>query len=318
MIRTLRRALACATLAAASLTASAAAPQVGGASPGFARTQIGDAEITALSDGSAVLPVDQLLLNISPERISQALAYHHLAVPTPTSFNGFLVNTGGKLILIDAGAGQFFGPTLGKLADNLKAAGYQPEQVDEIYLTHLHPDHVGGLLRHGERVFPNAVVRADQQEVDYWLSEANLSRATGDDKGFFESATAALAPYRAAGKLQTFSGDTNLAPTLRAVVTHGHTPGHTIYVLESKGKKMVFWGDLIHVAAVQFSHPAVAIKFDVDPRNAVRQRKLAFDAAAKDGYAAAAAHLAFPGIGYVQKQKNGTGYEWIPLPPEVR
>ncbi|MBR7784855.1 MBL fold metallo-hydrolase, partial [Undibacterium luofuense] len=92
----------------------------------------------------------------------------------------YLINTGSKLILIDTGAGSLFGPTLGKLQANLKAAGYSPEQVDEIYITHMHPDHVGGLMQGDSVVFPNAVVRADQHDVDFWLSQANLDKAPQD------------------------------------------------------------------------------------------------------------------------------------------
>jgi glyoxylase-like metal-dependent hydrolase (beta-lactamase superfamily II) len=312
----LRHAVLCAALAATSWSAAAAAPAVGTPTPGYFRTQLGDFELTAVSDGTVELPVDKLLLNATPEQIGKALHDHHLPLPTPTAVNAYVVNTGSKLILIDAGAGQLFGPTLGKLTENLKAAGYRPDQVDEIYLTHLHPDHVGGLAQNGERVFPNAVVRAEQTEVDYWLSEDNLRKAGPDDKAFFEGAAASLNPYRAAGKLQPFSGNANLAPGIRAVVTHGHTKGHSIYFVESRSKTLVIWGDLIHVAAVQFAHPRVAIRFDSDPRGAVRQRKIAFDAAAAEGYLAAGSHLAFPGLGYVRKAR--ARYEWLPLEFGVR
>ena len=301
--------IAAATITAPMTAAIAAAPQVKTQAPAYYRTMLGDFEVTALSDGTVALPVDKLLKGISKKDLDKALAHHHLGLPLETSVNGFLVNTGAKLVLIDTGAGSLFGPTLGKLVQNLKAAGYQPEQVDEIIITHMHPDHVGGLSVNGQRVFTNAVVRAEQEDADYWLSADNLAKAPEDSKGFFQGAQAMLKPYADAGKLQTFKGDTELLPGIRAVVTHAHTPGHSVVAVESKGKRMVILGDLIHVGSVQFDRPKVAIGFDSDSKNAIKQRIKVFDALTKDGSLAAAAHLSFPGLGYIQKK--GSGYEWI-------
>jgi glyoxylase-like metal-dependent hydrolase (beta-lactamase superfamily II) len=255
--------------------------------------------------------VDKLLTNTTAASVQKALAYYYLRSPLPSSFNGYLINTGSKLVLVDAGAGSLFGPTLGKLVASLKAAGYSPEQVDEIYITHMHPDHVGGLVANGQRVFPNAVVRAAQPEADYWLSQANLDKAPEGSKDFFKGAMASIKPYQDAGKFQPFAGNVELVPGVHSLVTHGHTPGHSTYVIESKGQKLVLWGDLIHVAPVQMAHPKIAIQFDTDPKEAVAQRKLAFDAAAKDGFWGAGAHLSFPGIGHLRSK--GEGYDWIPV-----
>jgi glyoxylase-like metal-dependent hydrolase (beta-lactamase superfamily II) len=289
--------------------ALAAAPMVKTQAPGYYRMMLGEFEITALSDGTVVLPVDKLLKQ--PEAQSQkALAQSYLKAPLETSVNGYLINTGSKLVLIDTGAGSLFGPTLGKLADNLKAAGYQPEQVDEIYITHMHPDHVGGLVASGKVVFPNATVRADQHDADFWLSAKNLEAAPADGKGFFQGAQASLNPYVQAGKFKAFDGNTELVPGIKAVAAHGHTAGHTVYVIESKGEKLVLWGDLMHVAAVQFPNPNVTIAFDSDTKNAAAQRKKAYADAAKGGYWVAGAHLSFPGIGHLRS--SGSGYTWLP------
>jgi glyoxylase-like metal-dependent hydrolase (beta-lactamase superfamily II) len=259
--------------------------------------------------------VDKLLKDISSLDLGKALKYHHLNLPLETSFNGFLINTGSKLVLIDTGAGTLFAPTLGKLVQNLKAAGYQPEQVDEIIITHMHPDHVGGLSANGQRVFVNATVRAEQEEADYWLSADNLAKAPEDSKGFFLGAQTMFKPYVDAGKLQTFKGDTDLLPGIRAVVTHAHTPGHSIIAVENKGKRLLLLGDLIHVGSVQFDRPKVSIGFDSDSKNAVKQRLKVFDQVAKDGDLTGAAHLSFPGLGYIQKLGSGKDkrYEWIPI-----
>ena len=303
--------IAATTLGAYVATAHAAAPLVKTQAPGYYRAMLGDFEVTALSDGTVKLPVDKLLKNISAFDLKKALTYHHLSVPLETSVNGFLINTGDKLVLIDTGAGTLFGPTLGKLLSNLKAAGYQPEQVDEIIITHMHPDHVGGLSADGQRVFPNAVVRAEQEDADYWLSADNLAKAPEDSKGFFQGAQAMLKPYADAGKLNTFKGDTELLPGIRAQVTHAHTPGHSVIAVESKGQRLLLLGDLIHVGSVQFDRPKVAIGFDSDSKNAVKQRIKVFDKVAKDGDLAGAAHLSFPGLGHIRR--TTTGYEWIPL-----
>jgi glyoxylase-like metal-dependent hydrolase (beta-lactamase superfamily II) len=295
----------------AASQAQAAAPMVKTQAPGYYRMMLGDFEITALSDGTVALPVNQLLTNTTKSRVDRALARAGLSSPLDTSVNGYLINTGEKLVLVDAGAAGLFGPTLGKLAENLKAAGYQPEQVDEIYLTHLHPDHVGGLAANGAMAFPNAIVRADRADADFWLSEANLAQAKKDDKPFFEGARASLQPYVAAHRFQPFEGRSPLAAGITALPRHGHTAGHSTYMVESRGQKLALWGDLMHVAAVQFDQPAVTIAFDTNNRAAAAQRKRAYADAASNGYLVGAAHLSFPGIGRVRP--NGRGYIWLPV-----
>lgn len=304
------RAIALAALLVAAPLAQAGAPQQPTQAPGWYRTMIGDIEVTALSDGTVGLHVDQLLQRTTPKKVQSALARWRLASPLETSVNGYLINTGAKLVLVDAGAGSLFGPTLGKLVANLKAAGYAPEQVDEIYITHMHPDHVGGLVADGKVTFPNAVVRADQAEADFWLSAANLEAAPKEGKGFFQGAQASLKPYVDAGRFQPITADGELAPGIRSVATHGHTKGHRNYVVESQGRKLVLWGDLMHVAAVQFANPAVTIQFDTDQSAAYAQRRKAYAEAARQGYAIGAAHLSFPGIGTLRAE--GRGYSFQP------
>jgi glyoxylase-like metal-dependent hydrolase (beta-lactamase superfamily II) len=309
-----RAALFTASFALAALTAapiSAAAPMAKTNAPGFYRFMLGDFEVTALNDGTTELPVNQLLKNTTQEKTDQTLAKNYLKSPLETSFNGYLVNTGSKLVLIDTGAGTLFSPTLGKLVANLKASGYQPEQVDEIYITHMHPDHVGGLLADGKAAFPNAVVRADKREGDYWLSDANAAKAPDDMKGFFKGAQTALAPYVAAGKYQPFTGNGELVPGIKAVNSIGHTPGHTSYLVESEGQKLVVVGDLIHVGAVQFPEPTIVMGFDTDSKAAEAERQKTFASVAKEGTLIAGAHLSFPGIGHLRA--DGKGYDWIPL-----
>jgi glyoxylase-like metal-dependent hydrolase (beta-lactamase superfamily II) len=290
--------------------ANAAAPQVKTQAPGYYRMMLGDFEVTALSDGTVKLPVGKLLGNTTPEKVASVLSQNFLQDPLETSVNGYLINTGTKLILIDTGAANLFGPTLGNLVNNLKASGYQPEQVDEVYITHMHADHVGGLMSGDKLTFPNAIVRADQHDADYWLSQANLDAAPKDAKGFFMGAMASLNPYVKAGMFKSFTGDTELTPGIKATAAYGHTVGHSTYVIESKGQKLVLWGDLMHVASVQFPEPSVVMGFDTDKKLAEIERKKAFVDAAKQGYWVAGAHLSFPGIGHLRTVDQG--YVWIP------
>jgi len=296
--------------AAVPLVSLADAPLARQQAPGFHRTMVGDFEVTVLSDGTLKLPVLGILRGDAAQN-REALRRSFLPDEVETSVNAFLVNTGTRLVMIDAGAGTFFGPSLGRLLANLRAAGYRPEQVDEIYVTHMHGDHVGGLAADGARAFPNAVLRIDKRDTDYWLSETNMNAAPENARGFFRTAMATVNPYLQAGKLRTFEGSTELVPGVRAQSAYGHTPGHTVYVVESKGEKLVLWGDLMHVAAVQFPNPGVTIAFDTDNAQAAAARAQAYADAARNGYLVGAAHLAFPGIGRLAA--DGSGYRFVPL-----
>jgi glyoxylase-like metal-dependent hydrolase (beta-lactamase superfamily II) len=170
---------------------------------------------------------------------------------------------------------------------------------------------LGGLTKGDQIVFANAVVRADKDDVAFWLSDENMAKAPDSAKSFFTNAKAALAPYMAANKLQTFEGSTELAAGVKSVATKGHTAGHSSYLVESKGQKLMVIGDLIHVGAVQFEQPSITIDFDSDNKAAEAQRKKVFADAAKAGYLVAGAHLQFPGLGHLRTE--GKGYHWVPV-----
>jgi glyoxylase-like metal-dependent hydrolase (beta-lactamase superfamily II) len=303
-----RAAAACA-LGFLAAGAFAGAPQLKTQAPGYYRMMLGDVEVTALSDGTFPMKTAELLTHITPAQLKDDLDRSFLTDPVEASVNGFLINTGTKLVLVDTGAGSFLGPSVGKLVENLKASGYRPEQVDEIYITHMHLDHIGGLTADGKAVFPNAVVRAAQAEGDYWLNKDNMKAAPKDRQDMFQDAMKQLEPYIAAHKYRPFKGDVELVPGVRAIAAPGHTPGHTLYMVESKGEKLILWGDLMHVAAAQFPDPAVTIGFDTDSAAAVEQRRKVFADAAANRYYVGGAHLAFPGIGHLRA--NGTGYTYV-------
>ena len=290
---------------------SANAPMEKRQAPAFYQLMLGEFEVLVLSDGTNMLPATKLLQG-DPARLDQALQRNYLGAVVETSHNSFLVNTGSKLVLIDAGAGSLLGPSTGHLLSNLRAAGYRPEQVDEVYLTHLHADHVGGLMANGQRNFPNAMVRVNKRDTDFWLSEANMRAAPADAKRFFQAAMVSITPYQQAGKLAVFDGDTDLTSGVRAQSAYGHTPGHTMYVVESRGEKLALWGDVVHVAAVQFGDPSVTIGYDVDATEARQVHELAFADAAENGHLIGGAHISFPGLGHVQRVGE-KAYAYVPL-----
>jgi glyoxylase-like metal-dependent hydrolase (beta-lactamase superfamily II) len=294
----------------AALHAFAAAPMAKTFAPGYYRFMLGNFEVTALSDGTVNLPVEKLLQEPAEKTVA-ALDKAFLKTPVQMSDNAYLVNTGKRLVLIDTGAGTLFGPTLGKLMNNLKASGYKPEEVDDIFLTHMHPDHVGGLSANGVLQFPNAVVHAERLESDYWLSQKNLDSAPDASKDFFKGAMASVNPYVQAGKFSPFEGNVELVPGVRSYTDFGHTPGHTSYVVESEGQKLLLIGDLIHVTAVQLDHPKVTIAFDTDPKAAAASRIKVFNQAARERTLVGAAHIQFPGIGHLRA--TGKTYQWVPV-----
>lgn len=315
MIRTPRwlapLALSLATLGATP-AARAEAPQVLTQVPGYYRQMIGAFEVTALYDGQINLDT-KLLKNTTPEQTQKLLAKMFRTNPTPTAVIAFLVNTGSKLVLVDTGAAKVFGPTLGHVLANLKAAGYEPAQVDTILLTHLHGDHVGGLLTaDGQVAFPNAQVFAAKADADFWLSPVSLAKAPDASKMFFKAPQDATAPYIKAGHFTTFEGEAELQPGIKPVSEHGHTPGHTGYLLESKGQKLLVWGDVVHNAAVQLPQPKVTIEFDSDQAKALATRMHLLNWTAKDALLVAGAHLPFPGIGHVRAEGKNS-YSWVPV-----
>ena len=306
----LNRLLPAALALAFSTTTFATGPQLKGQAPGWYRLQLGDFEITALFDGTLDLPVDKLLQQPAPNTL-KALQHAYLGVPLETSVNAYLINTGSKIVLVDTGASGLFGPTLGRALANLKAAGYSPEQVDEVVITHLHGDHIGGAgTPDGKAIFPNATLRLDQRESDFWLSAEQVAK--GGDGG--KAIAAIIKAYADSGRFKPFDGSKDgveIVPGVKAFPAYGHTPGHSNYVAESKGQKIMFWGDLMHVAAVQFPEPAVTVSFDSDPKAAAPAREKAYAAAAKDGYYVAVTHVSFPGIGKLRA--DGKGYDWLPV-----
>ena len=290
----------------------AGAPMVKTQAPGFYRIMIGEFEVTALNDGVIAYPTAQVLPKATPEQIKSGLEENGLTDPVEMSYNAFLINTGRKLVLIDTGTGGklnddpgFHGA--GHLMANLRAAGYQPKQIDEIYITHLGPDHVGGLTLGNERAFPNAMVRAPRAEVNLFLHPANDPGWTRKWIPFWANL---FAPYIKAGKFQAIDEDTELTPGIRSLATPGHAPGHASYIVQNKGQTLIVMGDLVLMAALQFADPSLGSSFDANPKAAAEQRLRLFKMASTDDSWVAGGHLSFPGIGHVRARQER--YFWVP------
>lgn len=279
---------------------------------GYYRMQLGEFEVIALSDGTLQIPTTSLLTNTKPGEVEKLLSDAAQTTDVDESINAYLVKADGRLILIDAGTGLLFGPTLNKLEASLTAAGISAVQVTDILVTHIHTDHTGGLMDGTRTVFPNATVHMDRRELAYWLSAVNREQASAANKKYFEESVTKVKPYVDAGKVQAFDGTTQLFPGIRSIASPGHTPGHSFYEIQSKGEKLLFWGDLVHVADIQMPDPAVTIVFDVHPEQAALTRKRTFSDAAIGRYWIAGAHMTFPGIGHLRTDSQG--YRWVPIP----
>ena len=263
-------------------------------------------QVTALSDGVAAQPLEQIII-ASPADVRRALAKARLPNPTPTSVNAFVLQAGNRLVLVDTGAGIGQMAGMGGAAEALKVAGYTADQVDEVWLTHMHSDHLGGLVQSGAMAFPNAVVRIDQREADHWLSTANAKAAPDASKGMFEAAQAAIAPYQSAGRVKPFIAPAELLPGIGALPAPGHTQGHTVYLIESQGQKLALLGDLVN--EIQFTLPRAASRFDTDGKEAVSSRNKLFATAAREGWRVAVAHMPFPGLGRLYGE--GKGFRFV-------
>lgn len=279
--------------------------------PDVYRFMVGEVRVTALSDGTVPIDLHVLLRGMTAAQTDAVLRRSFLANPVEASINAFLLETGTRRVLVDTGAGDLFGPgNGGKLIESLKAAGVDPAQIDDILITHVHTDHSGGLVRNGRMIFAKAIVHAGKADVDFFLNPANGPR-TGYDARYFVEAATTLKPYVDAGRVRPFTGRAAILPGVTAQVHAGHTPGSAFYTLESRGERIVFIGDIVHVGAVQLADPAVTITFDLDPAKAAQVRKQAFKDFTRVRTMIAAPHLPFPGVGHLRS--HAPGYEFVPI-----
>ncbi|GAA5125447.1 MBL fold metallo-hydrolase [Pseudonocardia adelaidensis] len=270
--------------------------------------------MTTIYDGA--LPIFATDMHGEPsERITELLADGFLPPEGDllTAVNTFLFQSGGHTVLVDAGAGTSLGPATGHLLDNLRAAGISPEQVGDVLITHLHPDHVFGLLTaDGQAAFPSATVHVSTLDAGHWLNDAVAANAEGAQAQIHRWAVQALVPYRAAGRFSTFAYGEQPVQGVIAVDLHGHTPGHSGYLVGAEGEQLLLWGDTMHSHTVQLRAPHVAMDIDSDRPVARAARMRILDEIRTQGWAVGGAHLPFPGIGRIRFR--GGEARWVPAP----
>jgi glyoxylase-like metal-dependent hydrolase (beta-lactamase superfamily II) len=279
--------------------------------PGFYHRRIGDIVVTALSDGYLDGTVD-VLQNISGDD-SRRLLSDAFRSGRRTSVNCYLIYSAGRLALIETGSGDYLLPTAGKLQQNLKAAGVDPADIDTVILTHMHPDHSAGLAdpATGARFFPNAELVVHENEPRHWSDDGEMSRAAPRaQKLYFQAAREQMAPYH--NRMRTYSGSVEAFPGVRSVPLHGHTPGHSGYMVSSGNDSLLIWGDIIHVPEIQIPRPHVTIEFDTDPHAAAATRARVFDMVTNDRQLIAGMHVHFPGFAHLVR--DGEGYRMLPEP----
>jgi glyoxylase-like metal-dependent hydrolase (beta-lactamase superfamily II) len=265
---------------------------------------VGDFTVTAVSDGPYRGSLDAI---IGVERADvERLTGVRNGQPVWLDVNSFVIRAGGKLMLSDAGSGYSMQPTLGRLPEGLRAIGAAPEDIDLILLTHLHSDHSFGLVdRAGRPQFRKAELVVHETEAAFWLDR---EVQPGDSERVRNNSAAqrrVLAPYK--DRIRRVK-DGEVLPGITAVRRPGHTPGHTNWLLESRSERLLIWGDIVHIAAVQVPRLDAALIFDVDPDLARATRRQVFDFVADEGLTVAGAHLPFPGFGRLER--SGLGFQY--------
>jgi glyoxylase-like metal-dependent hydrolase (beta-lactamase superfamily II) len=319
-----RHALAgAAALAAAPLlttgSAKAAAPPADKQAPSFYRYKVGDAQVNAISDGASTFPLaDTFVLNAKKDEVNAALDKAFLPKDKMTiHFAPLVINTGGKLVVIDTGNGPgAFAATkgnVGQFASNMAAAGIDAKNVDMVVISHFHGDHVNGLLgADGSPAFPNAEVLVPAAEWKYWNDDGEMAKAANDRmKGLFAS-NRKLFNDGLKKKVTPYEWGKDVAPGLLAVESIGHTPGHTSFVLSSGSDKLFIQSDVTNHPSLFVANPGWHLMFDQDPAQAETTRRKVYDMLVADKMRVQGFHYPFPANGFVEK--DGSGYRLVPAP----
>jgi glyoxylase-like metal-dependent hydrolase (beta-lactamase superfamily II) len=319
-----RRALlgAAATLAAPAVLgagvspAQAKAPPLGPTAPTHHRFTLGSFEATTVVDAAVMIDGPWPIVGEDrPAAEIEALMRDNL-LPEKRFRPGFtptLINTGRELVLFDAGNGEngFVPPPAGgRLAQAIESAGYAAEQVDLVALTHCHPDHIGGLMRGGEPLFPNARYVLGGAEHAFWSKEERLSAPAESNE--LKSAQMFRKIFPALADRASFvrpGGE--VTPGIVAVEAYGHTPGHLAFHVESGGERLLIWGDCAHHEVASLAHPEWSAFFDMDKKAGAKTRRRIYDMAATERLAVIGYHTSFPSVGFVER-RGTSGYRWLP------
>ena len=292
--------------------AFAKAPLLSTQAPYFYRFKLGNAEATIVSDGPLPLgDPSAVYLGLSKEEMQKQLSDNFLPSDNVVlEQNSLIVNTGSLLVLFDTGMGSAkdFGPTTGKLMNSLKQAGIDAKDIDAVVMSHAHIDHCGGNVGDdGKSLFPNAQFYIAQSDFDFWTDE---SKAGGPLKSFIAQARKNLLPVR--DRTVFIKDGQEFLPGITAIAAHGHTVGHTVFMISSGAKQMAYIGDLTHHPVLLMQKPLTEFAYDTDPKQSAQTRVKLLTMFAEKKISIVAYHFAWPGYGHVAKQ--GDGFRYFPEP----
>jgi glyoxylase-like metal-dependent hydrolase (beta-lactamase superfamily II) len=260
--------------------------------PGVYHRKIGDIVVTAVSDGYLDSTLE-VMRNVDLDK-AHAILREAFRPARRTSVNTFLIHSKGRVAIIDTGSGNYLLPTAGFVQRNLAAAAIDPKSIDTVLLTHMHPDHSAGLtdMSNGQLLFPNAELVMHENELPHWFDDGAMAKADERSKKlFFLAGREQVMPYKNRTRLFR-QGE--VFPGVTAVPSHGHTPGHTAYLIASGNDQLMIWGDTVHVPEVQTAFPEAGMAFDTDLAAAAVSRKRMFDRVSADRVLIAGMHLHFP------------------------
>jgi glyoxylase-like metal-dependent hydrolase (beta-lactamase superfamily II) len=276
--------------------------------PGVYHRKIGDIVVTTISDGYLDGNLE-VMRNVDLDK-AHAILREAFRPARRTSVNTFLIHSRGRLAIIDTGSGNYLMPTAGFVQRNLAAAGIDPKSIDTVLLTHMHPDHSAGLteMPSGRLLFPNAELVMHENELPHWFDDGAMSKADERSKKlFFLAGREQVTPYK--NRTRLFKQG-EVFPGVTAVPSHGHTPGHTAYLIASGDDQLMIWGDTVHVPEVQTAFPEAGMGFDTDLAEAAASRKRMFDRVSADRVLVAGMHLHFPA--FARLARRGEGYALYP------
>ncbi len=268
----------------------------------ISQTSVGNFKVIALRDGELSLPAE-VLMNLSDEQ-SQQIATDENSTLATSNVNAYLIQTESKNLLIDSGCRDLFGPTCGFLQDALKEAGLGPNDITDIFFTHLHPDHVAGAIdAEGSAVFKNASFKVIDLEYNFWTSDT-FTDAEVNGNDWAGLARAALSAYE--DKIETISFGKDIISGVSSVDIPGHTPGHSGFRVDEGNETLIQMGDILHVPNLQLENPNIATIFDVDSEAALKSRKEVLDMVSTDRLLCTSGHMIKPKFGYIEK--SGESY----------
>ena len=269
---------------------------------------LGEFTATALRDGAFQFPNDNKVFGVGRTPAEVAAVLSPAGLPTDrleVSVQPLLVQTADAVMLFDTGAGANMGPTGGKLSAAMDTAGISPAVITDIFISHVHGDHVGGLVNAaGASAFPNATIHISSPE---WAFLKSMTAQTASAVGIANHAAliAAITP-----KVAEFAPDADIVPgVVKAVAIKGHTPGHSGYRITSGKRSLLYVGDAVHHFVVSVRRPDWPIAFDADAATAQASRKTLLTESAASKQLLYSPHFPFPGIGRVERR--GDGFAWV-------